>query len=259
MPRISSLVFILLLTCPLLAQEFHSSFDLYGMMDYNSILDCQTDYLRRFYYQNVDNIDELVNGEEYIPYYFTSTQKPILFYGTKHRSSLILKGRRYNNIWLEYDTNLDELLYYDSLKLINDKVFMLSLNKVPIDCFSFYFGNDSLQFRYFTADKDLNFNLPEGFYEVVYDGRSKFIIKHKSSLLVKECINEYIYSPEKYMMVNGGYTRIKSSKGFLKLFGDKSGEIKKYMRTYRIYIRKTDNSEIAAVLRYYDNLILSNR
>lgn len=229
------------------------------MIDYNSILDYQTDYLNKFYFQNVDNIDELVNGKEYIPYYFTSTQKPILFFGMKHRSSLILKGRRYNNIWLEYDTYLDELLYSDSLKLIDDKVFMLSLNKVPVDGFSFYYGNDSLLFRHFTSDKNLNFNLSEGFYEVVYDDRSKFIIKHRSLPIVKDAIDEYIYTPEKYMMVNNGYARIKSSKGFIKLFGDKSGEIKKYMRTNKIHFRKTDKNKIADVLRYYDYLILSNR
>ena len=151
-----------------------------GRLIIMSIIGYQTDYLHKFYFQNVDNIDELVNGKEYIPYYFRSKYKPLLYSDRKHKSSLTLNGRRYDNLMLEYDTFKDELIYSDSLKLIDNKVFMISLNKDPVDGFSFYFGSDSLYFRYFSSETNLNFNLPEGFYEVGYDGKTKFIIKHKS-------------------------------------------------------------------------------
>lgn len=259
MPRISSLFLILLLTWPLLAQNSLSSADLYGSIDYNLLLDYQTDYLRKFYFQNVDNVDELVNGKDYIPYYFRSHFPPILYFNRKPQSSLTLNGRRYENLTLEYDTFKDEVVYSDSLKFIDNKVFKISLNKDPVDGFCFYSGSDSLSFRFFSQEEDPNFNLPEGFYEIVYGGRSKLIIKHRSYLLVKDGIDEYIYSPADYIMVNRGYTKITSKRVFLNLFSDKSGEIKKFIRTNRIHIRKADKNELAAVLRYYDSLILSNR
>lgn len=259
MPRISSLFFILLSTYPVLAQESFSSADLYGRIDYTPIIDYQADFISRFYFRNVDNIDELVNGKEYIPYYFRSKYKPLLYFDRRHKSSLTLNGRRYNNVLLEYETYKDELLYSDSLKLIDNKVFMISLNKDPVDGFTFYFGSDSLYFRYFSSETNLNFNLSEGFYEIGYEGRTKFIIKHKSLLLVKEGNEEYVYSPTEYIMVKNGYTKITGKKVFLSLFGDNSGEIKKFIRTNKVNIRKANKNEIATVLKYYDSLNFSNR
>ena len=160
---------------------------------------------------------------------------------------------------LDYDTFKDELIYWDSQKFIDNKVFKISLNKDPVDGFCFYWGSDSLSFRYFSHEKDLSFSLAEGYYEVAYEGKSKFIIKHRSSLLVKEGIDEYIYSQADYIMVNNGYTRIANKRVFLNLFGDKSGEIKKFIRTNKIHIRKAGKNEIAAVLKYYDSMILSDR
>lgn len=259
MRRISSLVFILLFAYPVLAQESLASTDLYERIDYTPIIDYQTDFIHRFYFHNVDNVDELVNGKEYIPYYFRSKYKPLLYFDRKHKSSLTLNGRQYNNLLLEYDTFKDELLYTDSLKLIDNKVFMIALNKDPVNGFTFYFGSDSLYFRYFSILTNLDFNLSEGFYEIGYDGRTKFIIKHKSLILVKEGNEEYDYSQIDYIMVNNGYTKITGKKVFLRLFGDKSGEIKKFIRTNKVRIRKANKNEIATVLKYYDSLNLSNR
>jgi hypothetical protein len=105
----------------------------------------------------------------------------------------------------------------------------------------------------------LNFNLPEGYYEVAYEGKSKYIIKHRSLLLVKEGIDEYIYSPADFIMVNNEYTKISNKRGFLKLFGEKSDVVKKFLRTNKVSIRKSDKREIVTVLKYYDSLIFSGR
>jgi hypothetical protein len=259
MPRFCSFLFLLLLTFPVLAQETVSSADLYGTIDYRSILGRQNDYLSKFYFQNVDNVDELVNGKDYIPYYFRSKYKPVLFPGRKHTSFIILKGRKYDNLVLDYDTFLDELVYYDSLKFIDNKVFKISLNKNPIDEFSFNFGSDSLFFRYFNSEKDAAFTLTEGFYEVAYEGKSKVLIRHRSYLMVKEGIDEYMYSPDNYIEVNDVYTKISGKGAFLKLFGERSGEVKKYIHANKVKIHKADKNELASVLRYYDSMNSSNR
>jgi|APIni6443716594_1056825.scaffolds.fasta_scaffold22337_2 hypothetical protein len=259
MPRISSLVFILLFTCPLVAQESFLPADLYGRVDYNTLLDYQTGYLGKFYYQNVDNVDQLINGKDYIPYYLRSGYKPLLYFDRTHQSSLTLAGRRYDNLKLEYDTFKDELIYWDSLKFIDNRVFKISMNKDPVDGFILYFGVDSLSFRYFSIEKDLNFNLPEGYYEVAYEGKSKFIIKHRSYLLVKEGVDEYIYSPSDFIMVNNEYIKISNKRVFLNLFGEKSDAVKKYLHTNKVRIHKAGKQEIVAVLKYYDSLILSGR
>jgi hypothetical protein len=133
MVRILFLFFILLLTFSLEAQNQITSADKNENKYYRAIIDSQTDYLNKLYFQNVDNVDELVNGIDYVPYYYRSDSKPLLFNGTRYESSLILKGRRYSNLSLEYDTYLDEIVYSDNSKYIESKVFKVALNKDPVD------------------------------------------------------------------------------------------------------------------------------
>ena len=60
-------------------------------------------------------------------------------------------------------------------------------------------------------------------------------------------------------MVNNEYTKISNKRVFLKLFGEKSDAVKKFLRTNKVHIRKADKYEIVTVLKYYDSLILSGR
>ena len=74
-----------------------------------------------------------------------------------------------------------------------------------------------------------------------------------------EGIEEYIYTPADYVMVGDVFSRIKSSKGFIKLFGEKSEKIRQFIRTNNVNIRKADKKQIASVLKYYDSLIASEK
>ena len=210
--------------------------------------------LYEFYYQSVGIVDRLINGKEYIPYYFRSKLKPLLNYGMTRTASIILGGRTYNGLSIQYDTYLDELIYTDTTRIYNNIVYQIALNKDPIDGFNLYFGSDSLFFRNFSKSKDKNFTLEEGFYEVVYNGKSKYIIRHKSAAIEKDGVEEYYYKPAGFVMIRDNYARIRSSSGFLKLLGGKSEEVKKFMRNNGIKISKADKKQIAGVLYYYDNL-----
>jgi hypothetical protein len=226
----------------------------------NSKEDCgiiakeQAKYLNSFYTGKVDIADELINGREYVPYYFKCRLKPLLYDEIKRTGTLIFNGRKYSGLKLEYDTFLDQLIYSDSTKLIDDKIFKLAMNKDPVDEFALYLPNDSLKFRHFRGGKDSKFNLPDGFYEVIYDGKSKLIIKHQSFLVEKDGMYEYRYTPAEYLMTGASFIRVKSSSGFLRMFGNESGTVKKYMRTNKIHFRLADKDQIAAVIKYYDKL-----
>jgi len=210
--------------------------------------------LYEFYYQSVGIVDKLINGKEYIPYYFRSKLKPLLNYGMTRTASIIIGGRIYNDLSLQYDTYLDELIYTDTTRIYKNIVYQIALNKDPIDGFNLYFGTDSLLFRNFSKSREKNFSLEEGFYEVVYNGMSKYIVRHKSAAIEKDGVEEYYYKPAGFVMIKDNYTRIRSTRGFLKLFGGKSEEIKKFMRNNGIKISKAEKNQIARVLHYYDNL-----
>jgi hypothetical protein len=255
MIKISLTIFILLLTFPITAQQ---SFTLYGDNEkdnYKTAVEFQHDYLYKIYYQKVGSTDKLINGKEYVPYYNRSKLKPLLFKDKKHTASISLNERKYSDVSLEYDTYLDEVICFDKSRVINNRFYQIALNKDPIVGFGLYTEQDSLIFRHFKSGKEINFNLEDGFYEVVYEGGSKYIIKHKSTVFEKEGIDEYYYTPVNYVKVGNAFHRIITSGGFIKLFGEKSDEIRKFMRTYKVNIRKTDKKQIAKILKFYDKLI----
>jgi hypothetical protein len=227
--------------------------------DLGTVSGNQLRYLNSFYVEKVNIADELINGREYVPYYFKVRVKPLLYDEISRTGSLVFNGRTYTNLRLEYDTFLDQLIYSDSTKLIDDKIFKLALNKDPVDEFSIYLANDSLRFRHFRTGPGSSFNLPDGFYEVVYDGMTKCIIRHQSFIIESDGMYEYRYTPAEYILTEGKFVRVKSSSQFIRIFGSRSGEVRKYMRTNSIKYRLADKNEIAAVLNYYDKLAATGK
>jgi hypothetical protein len=254
-------VFIFLyLYIPLNAQPGIGLADtLYKKPDYNLISGQQKNYLNSLYLRRVDISDELINGREYIPYYYGSNIKPLLFDGKKRSGSLVFKGRRYNNLFLEYDTYRDDVIYSDSLKFIEDKFFRIALNKDHVNGFSLIFKDDSLTFLHLTPGISRSVNLEQGFYEVVYDGKIKCLIKHQSLIIVKDGLDEYSYTAIKYFKAGNTYVKVKSGEAFIKLFGSESDAVRKFMKTNKIHFRSAGKHEIAEVLRYYDSLAMSNK
>jgi hypothetical protein len=259
MSRFFQVVFCFFLFYPVKAQKILVFSDNNEKINFEAISDSQMGYLVTLYNQRFDESNKLINGRDYYPYYFKSKIKPLLFDEKKKSGSLVRNGRRYDSLPLEYDTYLDKLIYYDNTKFIENKPFMISLNEDLIDGFNMYLDDDSLIFRHFKTEECVKYNLREGFYELVYNGISKYIIKHHSSLVQNESVDEYRLSQTGYVMVGEIFSRLRSTGEFVELFGKNSESIRKFMRTNRIHFRKAGKNEIASVLRYYDTLVMSNR
>lgn len=227
--------------------------------DLNLVYETQAAYLDSLYSKRVDIEDELINGREYVPYYFKCRLKPLIADTKVHTGTLVFDGRRYDKLDLDYDTYLDQLIYSDQSKLINDKVFKLALNWNPVDEFIISFGADSMLFRHLGGLKDPGFNLPEAFYEIYHSASSAFIVRHQSFLLEKEGIYEYTYTPAKFVQTGAGFIKVRSAASFLKAFGNEADAVRKFMRTNRVRFRKAGKTEIATVMRYYDNLVATKK
>jgi hypothetical protein len=224
-----------------------------------SLVEKQIEYIQKLYYGEVEAPKELINGKEYESYYTRSQSKPLL-YPDKQRSAVIYThSRRYSNLTLQYDTFLDEVVYTDTSRTLNYTFPQIALNKDIIEGFKLYFVNDSSTFRYFRPPDCSLLNLKEGFYEIAYEKRSKYVIRHSSSFYVKEGRNEYKYTPENYFSVGGVFYRVKNKAGLLRLFGDKSDEIKKYLHSAHLRIRQADKNQFISILKYYDSLTSASK
>lgn len=224
-----------------------------------SLIEKQIQYIKSAYSAKIEAPKEIINGKEYESYFRQSKNKPLLFPDKKRTATLFTKTRQFNNLTLQYDTFLDEVIYTDTHRTLNYIYPQIALNKYIVDGFNLYFEDDSLKFRYFNIDECKKNNLNEGFYEVAYQGRSKFIIRHKSSLYERDGLNEYKYFYEYYISSGGVFIKVKNKKNFLSLFGEKTAEVKKYMHTSHIKIRRADKNQIARVLKFYDSLFTASR
>ena len=228
-------------------------------IEVSSLIDRQIEYIRNSYYGKIEAPREIINGKEYESYYNKSKNKPLLYSDKVRTASIITKTRRYNNITLQYDTFLDKVIYTDHSMTINNMFPQIALNKNNIDGFNLYFQDDSLIFRYLRLPECSAYNLKEGFYEIAYQGKTKYVIKHVSYFYVREGLNEYKYSPQNYISMGDKFYKIKSRRTLLRLFGEKSGEVKRFLHLFRIRIRQADKNQIVSVLKFYDSLVTTEK
>jgi|WetSurMetagenome_2_1015567.scaffolds.fasta_scaffold09224_2 hypothetical protein len=199
---------------------------------------------------------ELINGREYYSYYSNSKFKPVLFSNKTHLSSVTVKGINYYGVPVSYDTFHDRVIYGPVSYHSNS--FNVELNEGNIEGFTFYYADDTLSFRYFRKGEKSDSGLNDGFYEVAYDGKTKYMIKHRSIEYFNNSIPEYEYKPDSYLNLGNGYIKIRSKVQFCSLFGEKAPEVKKYLRDSGIKFKKANKRELNCVLKFYDHLTKNN-
>lgn len=212
--------------------------------------------LYSLYSGKTDLSGELINGREYFPYYIHASTNPILFYGEKYSCSVLVNGYKYKDVFLEYDTYKDKVVFIDTSLRLKAEPLMFMCNTSATGGFELYRRNDTLNFVFMNQVVSPDFNLANGYYEVAYNGASKYLIRHISYTFEVKAVKEYNYSPEKYINTGNGFEMFKTKKQFIKLFGDKSGYVKEYINRNGINVRKAGKREIVSVLRYYDSLPL---
>jgi hypothetical protein len=212
----------------------------------------QREYLDSLYLNGTGALRDVVNGRDYIRYFFRSTDKPLLRPEEGRNASLIFNKRKFEDLPLQYDTYTGEVIYTDNKLILNNKICEVALNSDNISRFDLYFKDDTMTFKNFRNEPA--FNLEEGFYEVVHDGECKYIIRHVSTLYLSDGLEKYPYAPQSYIRVADQYVRTGSRKQFLSLFGDRSDAIRQYMHRERIRFKKADKHQITDILKFYERL-----
>lgn len=219
----------------------------------------QTEDIQKLYYQVVATPKDIINGKECLPYSFRHETTPYFHSRDKLNATLNANHRIYKNIKLQYDTYTDELIYTDISRIVYNEFPRIELNKDIIDGFSLFIDGDSINFRHFRFPDNQVKKLEDGFYEVVYEGKTLFLIRHHSLLYNKQGLDEYKYSPQRYVFERGKYFRIRNKKNLILMAGDHSKEIKDFLHKSRIRVRRAGKDQIVEVLKYYDSLKATGR
>ncbi len=222
---------------------------------YDSLGKIRAGMVISMYHQATGIKREFVNGKEYFPYYFRSKSNPMLRFDEPRSAILTYKDRTYQHLALQYDTFTDEVVYSDDRLIFNNRVCPVSLNKDLASRFELCFGHDTLHFRYFIKSRDPGFTLPDGYYEVAHDRKTQYLIRHIStSYRTVDRTTEYIYKPVNYIRTGNDFSEITTGKKFIAQFGNRSEEIRHFLRQKRISIRKADKKQIKEVLDFYEAL-----
>lgn len=222
-------------------------------IDISSLSVQQKNWLEKIYNNSVTSHNELINGKEYMPYYYRSGTNPLLLFKSNRTATLFFRDMQFKNISLQYDTFLDEVIYTDVTRIVNGSCQQIALNKDNIRGFNLYFDYDSLIFRYLRFSENDAETMTDGYYEVVYEAKTRFIIRHRSTMYNKEGLDKYEYSPERYILSGDKWVKITSGKTFLKIFGTRSKEIAGLLHKSKIKIKTATKGQIADLLKYYDS------
>ena len=166
----------------------------------------------------------LYNGSQYGIYDPSGEEHPYFLNDDWMDGSIVYSGERFDNISLMYDLSIDKVIaeHYAgaALEMIPEKVAAFSIR-------------DHL-FRRITKADDARRSITEGFYEVLYDGKTKIFKRHvkhyvemvKSTELVKEFEEKSYY----YVVKNGAFYSVGTRNGLIKVLGDKKKELKRFGR-----------------------------
>lgn len=187
---------------------------------------------------------QLYNGSDYALYRSLKDEHPYLGSDDWVFGSVYYDGYLYENVPMLYDISTDQLLtetYYSSsvMKLTQDKVSQFTL---PDN-------------RTFINQPDTS--LSPGYYEVLYNGKTRAYARHikimQESLTSQEIIHEFDEKTRYYICMNNTCSSVKSKGALLKLFGDKKREAVQYVnKGKKLPFRKNRRAYITRLAEFHD-------
>jgi len=190
-----------------------------------------------------------LNGREYKPYHHPQKSTPYLNsnYGT---GDLYIDGRAYCNKNLYYDIKLDELI----LRSYQFPEVYIMLNKAIIDSFTIVF--DQLEYHLVKMKFTDNclLKLEDGFYEMAYNGRFKYIVRHTASTSKEEGYPVYNHVRRHYLRKDSCYYDVSSKKKFLSLFLEHRKIIKNKCKSMHIGYKKMSIHQMVDLIQFAESL-----
>jgi hypothetical protein len=210
--------------------------------------------LQEYYQELLHPSDALLNGREYKYYFNPRLSTPLIPKDPLPSASVIISGKRYQNVMLLYDTYKDLVVYYNPHKLFDGMMFTVSVNSHIIEEFTLQLPSGLARFRYLEFPEGQEGLLSNGFYEIVSEGACKLIIDHSAVKKIQEGVLAYQYTTERYIISSGVVYRIKGKKSLLQALSDQAVEVNKYLKRTKIQVRSADKEQLKEVLDYYTGL-----
>jgi len=187
----------------------------------------------------------LYNGRIWRNLYYNVGGDQFLFSKEFLPASLIIRGKKFNNISILYDIYKDEIL---TPVLQGD---ILQINKEMVDSFSIRFQNKTYQFARIPKDISL------GYVNVIYKGKTALYIKFNKKIekLAVEGKYDKFYQESQTLFIKDTIIhQIKDKSDLIKVLKEAKEPIRNFMKKNKIKITKNNPESIIPVIQYYDTL-----
>ncbi len=195
----------------------------------------------------------LLNGKEYSPNP-NVLKEGTLFYKEDNwiKGAITYRGILYKNQYLKYDLLKDVVLtpsenFYIPLQLISEFVDSFTL--------------ENHRFIHFKPDKinrSNNENPTEGFYELIYDGISKILVKRSITIQMNTTDRSLEYIPRTiiryFIYVNGIFQEFNNQNSLLKICKNQKKELIQFINKNKIKFKYDPELTMKALARQYDYL-----
>ena len=192
----------------------------------------------------------LYNGRVYYLYDPRSEEHQFYVDRKWEKGSVYYDGQRFDSIPMMYDIVRDELVIRS---LVGDYMLLQS-DRVK------YFDLMDHHFDRMITGKDISSGMRTGFYDLIYEGKTRTIVRRKKErqekILEKKIIALFPQKDLYYIFQGGMYHQVRSKKSVLALFPEKSRELKKALRDQHIKYRKNREAAIATMVARYDELAI---
>ena len=189
----------------------------------------------------------LYNGSEYIDYDHRITGNP--FFGDLYftSGSIVFDGILYTDVKMFYDILNDDVV----IKNYNDTALLLAKNKISSFTFA---GHYFIRVSADSSDAEIK----SGFYEVLYDGRTKLFAKRKKEITEKIALqyseSSFTEHNDYYILKNDIFYPANDKGSALNVMKNKKSELTKFIHQNKLKFKKTLEFSLIKTVAYYDSL-----
>jgi hypothetical protein len=177
-----------------------------------------------------------VNGDEYL---YTKNFLP---------GAVTFNSRSFKNLNLRYD------IYNDEILILTNQGNVLVLNKEMVDSFNLEYEDIIHNFENLGVD---SMDMLKGYVEVLYKGNTSLYIKHIkviSRLAQGKPYDSFEETHRAYLLKDGKTYRVNTKNEFISLLDDKQDEIRTFIRSHKLKVKKKNPESFVPVLRFYDSI-----
>ncbi len=200
----------------------------------------------------IGSSSQIFNGDEYVEYDYRINGYPCFDAEFYSMGWIVYNDMLFDSVELKYDVYKQQVViqHYDGKGYSKDLILANEWIKE-----FFYEGHYFVKIEENLAIRS---DLDDGFYEILYDGKTETISKRIK--LYNEVIDdqkikkEFITKDKFYLLHNDQFHHIKNKRSLLNTLVDRKREVKKFIKRNKLKFRKELENSLLQVSRYYDTL-----